>query len=66
MKPRPLSLAEALASGQLGQFISQEEARGIGPADERELLGAIRDVVRPPQSEGQTSRSPSGDGSTET
>ena len=32
-----LSLAQAAMTGQLQEFIAQEEARGIGPIDRAEL-----------------------------
>ena len=50
-----LSLNEAIRSDRLGEFIAQEEARGAGPVDHAALAA--------PQSEGQTSRSASDDGS---
>jgi len=65
MSDERLSLREALASDRLEDFIAQEEARGVGPADSEEVMEAIEAVARPPQSEDQTSRSPSRDGSNE-
>jgi hypothetical protein len=58
-----LSLSEAIRSDRLEEFIAQEEARGVGPADSDEVMQAIETVARPPQSEDQTSRSPSRDDS---
>lgn len=52
-----LSLAEALASGRLEDFIAQAEADGIGPADRAEF-DALVGRVTAPLPEGQTSRSP--------
>lgn len=52
-----LSLADALASGQLEAFISQAEAEGVGPAD-RDQFEAMVGRITAPQPEGQTSRSP--------
>lgn len=40
-----LTLAEAIKTGRLQEFIAQEEKRGIGPADCRDLERAIK---RPP------------------
>jgi hypothetical protein len=61
-----ITLAEALKTGRLGEFIAQEEARGIGPADSKEVAEAIRHLATTPtQSGGRTSRSTSGGGSTE-
>jgi len=37
-----LSLTEAIKSGRLDEFVAQEEARGVGPADSKELAEAIR------------------------
>lgn len=52
-----LSLAEALASDRLEDFIVQAEAAGVGPAD-RAQFEATLGAVTAPQPEGQTSRSP--------
>jgi hypothetical protein len=60
-----LSLSEAIQSGRLAEFITQEEKRGIGPADRKKLDAAIRRLATQPQSEDRASRSSSGDGSTE-
>ena len=52
-----ISLADALASGDLEPFIQQAESDGIGPIEGSKfdtLLGRIT----APQPEGQTSRSP--------
>ena len=56
-----MTLIEALRTGKLADFIAQEEARGIGPADEAPLLAVLKEAAKAPQSEDQTSRSPSGD-----
>ena len=58
-----LTLKEALASDRLEDFIRQEEARGVEPADMQELLSALETTIKAPRSEGQTSRSSSRDGS---
>jgi hypothetical protein len=60
-----LTLSEALKTGRLPEFIAQEEARGIGPVDRRELDDAIKRLATTPlKSEDRTSRSTSGGGST--
>lgn len=59
-----LTLSEALEEGRLPEFIAQEEARGVGPADIAKLDRALEKVIRQPRSEDQTSRSASRDGST--
>ena len=57
-----LTLSKALKSGQLREFIAQEEARGVGPASRKELDKAIKALATTPlQPEDQTSRSSSGD-----
>jgi hypothetical protein len=59
-----LTLAYALKHGRLGEFISQEEARGVGPAQSPDLEKAIKILATTPtQSGDRTSRSPSRDGS---
>lgn len=52
-----LTLAEALKSGRLRDFITQEEKRGIGPADRKKLDKAIERLATQPRSAGRTSRS---------
>lgn len=61
-----LSLAEAIKENRLVEFIAQEEARGVGPADPKELDAALSRLITAGKSEGQTSRSASSDGSSET
>lgn len=61
----PLTLRKALDTGRLDEFIAQEEARGVAPADRAEFDAIIKTAVKQPRSEGRTSRSPSGDGSSE-
>ena len=50
----PLSLKKALISNRLEDFIKEQEAEGIGVADESELMEAIEVTIKPPQSEDQT------------
>lgn len=59
-----LTLVNALREGRLDEFIAQEEARGVGPADKANLDHALEALIRQPQSEDRTSRSASPDGST--
>lgn len=55
-----LTLSEALKSGQLRKFIAQEEARGVGPVDRKDLDAAIKRLATTPlKSKGRTSRSTS-------
>lgn len=54
-----MTLSDALKSGQLAEFISQEERRGIGPANQAELEAAIKALATQPLSEDQTSHSSS-------
>jgi hypothetical protein len=59
-----MTLSNALKSGRLREFIEQEEARGIGPANTKEVDAAIKALAATlPQSEDRTSRSSSDDGS---
>lgn len=60
-----ITLADAVRTGRLDEFIAQEEARGVGPADTADLGRALEALIKQPQSEDQTSRSASPDGSTE-
>ncbi len=59
-----LSLSEAVKTGRLNEFIDQEEARGVGPIDRAAFDSLTATLIKAPQSEDQTSHSPSGDGST--
>jgi len=61
---RYLSLSEAQVSGRLEEFVFQEEARGIGPADPRRLDEALSRLIKVEKSANQTSRSASSDGLT--
>lgn len=58
-----ITLADAIRSNRLPDFIAQEEARGMGPIDRAQFNTLVAKVIKEPQSEGQTSRSASGDGS---
>lgn len=66
MRNTLLTLSEAIKAGRLNEFIAQEEARGVGPANQKEVQAALLLLATTPtQSGDQTSRSPSRDGSTE-
>jgi hypothetical protein len=59
-----LTLTDAIKSGKIKEFVAQEEARGIGPADSEEVASAIKRLAtRPLKSKDRTSRLPSADGS---
>lgn len=60
-----LTLSEALKADRLAEFVRQEEARGIGPAERKKLDKAIARLIKQPRLADRTSRSASGDGSTE-
>ena len=61
-----ITLADAIKSGRLGDFVAQEEARSVGPALKIELDAALSRLIKAGKSADQTSRSPSSDGSTGT
>ena len=52
-----LTLAEALKSGRLSDFVDQAERQGLGPADRAQFEEVVGRVTAP-QPEGQTSHSP--------
>ncbi len=55
-----LSLSEAIRTGRVSEFVAQEQERGVGPASLADLDRALTAVIKPRQSEDQTSRSSSG------
>lgn len=59
-----LTLAEAVKSGRLQEFIAQEEARGVEAGTRKDFDRLIGAAVKPPREEDRTSRSASADGST--
>jgi hypothetical protein len=61
-----LTLTDALKTKRLQEFIAQEEARGVGPADRADLDRALAKAIKAPRSKDQTSHSPLRDGSTGT
>lgn len=59
-----LSLAEALRTNKLDEFIRQQEAAGIGPIEEAAFLQAASKVIKHEQQSDRTLRSASRGGST--
>jgi hypothetical protein len=59
---KPISLADALASGDLEAFIQQEEAEGRH-VDRAEFERRLGGLIKAPAPERRTSRSPSRGGS---
>lgn len=59
-----ITLREALASGRITEFATQEEARSVGPIAKADLDAGLAALVREPLSEDRTSRSACDDGST--
>ena len=53
-----LTLANAIKTGRLREFIEQEEARGVTPASLREFENLAADLIKDTPQKGQTSRSP--------
>lgn len=49
MPKAPITLREAAEQDRLEDFIRQEEARGVGPADKRDFDKAVAAVIRAPQ-----------------
>lgn len=60
-----MKLSDALAEGRLDEFAAQAEAEGVGPVDRDEFKARLGRVVKAPQPEDRTSRSPDPDGSPE-
>ena len=58
-----LSLTDAMKSDRLQDFISQEEKRGIGPANKKDVEKAIEHLAKSPRPADRTSRSASRGGS---
>lgn len=57
-----LTLAEALKTNRLEEFIAQAEAAGMAPADRAKFDAMVKSVTTP-QPEDRTSRSPARGGS---
>ena len=60
-----LTLTAAIKADLLHEFVLQEESRGIGPADTGAFTAIVSRAAKRPQLADQTSRSASGDGSSE-
>jgi hypothetical protein len=58
-----LTLSKALKSGQLREFIAQEEARGVEPVDLKEFQDLAERLIKDTPPKDQTSRSPGRGGS---
>ena len=58
MKTSRITLAKAIEEGRLSDFIDQAEADGIGPIDAADFDQMLGRVIKAPQLEGRTSRSP--------
>jgi hypothetical protein len=58
-----LSLMKAIQDGRLQDFITQEEARGVGPVVQADFDALAAKVIKTSQSAGQTSHSLPADGS---
>lgn len=61
-----LTLKNAIETGRLPEFVAQEEARGIGPADPRAINALVVKAAKAPQSKDRALHSPCGDGPTGT
>lgn len=57
MSPDYLSLADALATGRLDEFVDQAEAEGVGPADRTQFDALVREASKERPPADQTSRS---------
>ena len=54
-----ISLSQAIEQNRLEEFIQQAERDGIAVDNRQTFDSALTSVIKPPQSEDQTSRSPS-------
>jgi hypothetical protein len=52
-----VALSEAIGTGRLEEFIVQEEARGVRPADRKKLDALLDRTIKAPPAGRQTSRS---------
>ncbi len=55
-----MTLAEAVKTGRLQEFIAEQEAAAVGPIDRAEFDGAVAKIIKATRLEDQTSRSASG------
>ena len=60
---RKLTLQEALQGNRLNDFINQAERENVGPVSEADFNSLAERLIKTPQSDDQTSRSPRRDGS---
>ena len=58
-----ITLAQALKENRLDDFIREQEKAGVGPVSEAAFDRAASKVIKHETRSDQTSRSPSGDGS---
>jgi hypothetical protein len=58
-----LTLSEALKTDRLADFVAQQEAAGLSPAEREAFDRVVRAAVKPAKVVGRTSRSRTGDGS---
>jgi hypothetical protein len=63
MEKGHITFKEAVKTGQLQQFIAQEEARGIGAIERLELDAAIAEALKKIRANRRTQQSPSRNGS---
>ena len=61
---KKFSLSEAIRTGRLEEFITQEERRDLAPADRKRFEATLKAAIKPHQSEDQTSGSRDPDSST--
>ncbi len=59
-----ITLSKALAENRLEEFIQQQESAGVNPVVEKDFQQLTEKLIKSEQSEDQTSRSVSRDGST--
>jgi hypothetical protein len=53
-----LTLSQAVRDGRLREFVAQEEARGVGPGQSRELEKAIKNLAITPKQSGDRTSHP--------
>jgi len=63
MPRKPLTLARAISTGRIRDFVRQQEAHEAEPADADAFEKLLTKTIKSPQSKRQTSRSPSAGGS---
>jgi hypothetical protein len=59
-----LTLSEALRSGRLPEFVAQQEAAGLPPADRKAFDAVVSAAIKPTAAARRTSGSHKRDGST--